>query len=82
MARFRSCSRSVAGDCSERPSRRGTATWAPAGPRTGARGVMDGLHMVTDDHSGYRLSPPGPDLVASPPTFQFPYVPYELVFVW
>ena len=59
---------------SERPIRYGTATWAPADPRTGGRGAMAGLHMVTDDHSGYRLSTPGPDLVASPPTFQFPYV--------
>ena len=43
MARFRSCSRSAACDRSERPSRRGTATWAPAGPQTGGRGVMDAI---------------------------------------
>ena len=33
MAWFRSCSRSAACDRSERPSRRGTTTWALAGPR-------------------------------------------------
>ena len=43
MAWFRSCSRSAACDRSERPSRRGTATWAPAGPRTGGRGGMDAV---------------------------------------
>ena len=28
---------------SERPIRRGTATWAPADPRAGDRGVMDAI---------------------------------------
>ena len=59
---------------SERPIHRSSTTWAPADARAGGRGAMLGLHMVTDDHCGYRLSTPGPDLVASPPTFQFPYV--------
>ena len=57
---------------SERPIHHGTTTWTPADPRTGGRGAVVGLHMATDDHSGYHLSTPGPDLVASPPTFQFP----------
>ena len=33
-------------------------------------------HIIMTGHSGYRLSTQEQDLVASPPTFQFPYVPY------